>query len=619
MRQGLCIAALFLSFGTAFAEAEKLPIAEDEIIREVEALIDRTPAPSDRDRAEVRKLIQRGTQAHDAKRYDEALENYRKALAIDPVEASAYYEMAYTLSETGDQPGALDKVVRSLTIDPKSEAAYVLKGNVLDNLGLPDEAKKTYLALLAVKPSSYLGHLNLGICDIRLGDRKGGQDEMQKARDISPDKPSPYFHLAKLAKLNGCDYDEHDSLTKFLEVGKDDPRADSVRTRLKEMEHYDVKVDPSDAFSSIALTEQLARVNWRTTKHRKLHPDACGYKLTYEEEKEILSGIVLPEWRKIKAANTTASVPRYDLLLIIDDAGFIDEYIYDTMGSALGESAATWLSEHAERKQAFEDWARKEGLLAEKPAPTGGRDLPFEVIATIDASKVQYVIDQGEAPDTDRFLTAERKRFRDAMKLHGDDTVDCAKAEDAAAAAIAAVGARALVPMFRCRLPGDEVFEKAAKRVSVLGLVVRDLAPKVEGATFTEKDGVQIKLVNPSWAGYALAKAAWRNEPGLRKKYGGGESDAPSIEEELFAFRAAGQAYANGRDQPDDKGQVFEPAESLEWINKIERGGQLRGYVLYEVLHRRYGISLKSLAAGDAKAVEGYLMAWVFVSATDGH
>jgi len=33
--------------------------------------------------------------------------------------------------------------VRSLTIDPKSEAAYVLKGNVLDNLGFPDEAKKT--------------------------------------------------------------------------------------------------------------------------------------------------------------------------------------------------------------------------------------------------------------------------------------------------------------------------------------------------------------------------------------------------------------------------------------------------------------------------------------------
>ena len=60
-------------------------------------------------------------------------------------------------------------------------------------------------------------------------------------------------------------------------------------------------------------------------------------------------------------------------------------------------------------------------------------------------------------------------------------------------------------------------------------------------------------------------------------------------------------------------------AESLEWINQIEKAGHLRGYMLYEVLHRRYGISLKSLAAGDAKAVDDYLMAHVFVSTSGGH
>jgi hypothetical protein len=64
--------------------------------------------------------------------------------------------------------------------------------------------------------------------------------------------------------------------------------------------------------------------------------------------------------RKIRAANAAASVPRYDLLLKIDDAGIIDEYIYDTMRKALGEGPATWLLGHADRKQAFEDWARKE-------------------------------------------------------------------------------------------------------------------------------------------------------------------------------------------------------------------------------------------------------------------
>jgi hypothetical protein len=441
---------------------------------------------------------------------------------------------------------------------------------------------------------------------------------MKKARDISPEKPSPYFHLARVAKQAGCDYDEHDNLTKFLEVGKADPRADVVRARLKELDQYEVKVDPSDPYSTIALTEQLARVNWRTTKHRKQHPDACGYRLTFEEEKEILSQIVLPEWRKIKAEKPAAGVPRYDLLLKIDGAGFIDEYIYYTMGSALGESAATWISEHAERTQAFEDWARKEGLLAEKPAPAEKPYLPGDVIDTMNASKVHYVIEKSEAVDTDRFLAAERARFREAVKLHGDDTVDCAKADDLSAAAIAAVGARALVPVFRCRLPGDEILEKSAKLVSLLGLVVRDLAPTVQGATSTEKDGVHIKIDNPSWLGYVTAKAAWRHEPELRKRHGGGDSDAPSVEEELFAFRSAGEAYGNGRNQSNDKAQAFEPVASLDRINQIEEAGHLRGFVLYEVLHRRYGISLKSLSGADAKAVDDYLMTHVFVSATGG-
>jgi hypothetical protein len=236
------------------------------------------------------------------------------------------------------------------------------------------------------------------------------------------------------------------------------------------------------------------------------------------------------------------------------------------------------------------------------------------------ASKLHYILEEGKEADTESFLAAERARFRGAHKLRGNDEVDCsAAAAGVTVAALNATGAAVLAPTFRCRQPGDGEFEKVAKQISVLGLVVRDVAPTIAGGVVTDKDDVHLKLVSPSWLGYISAKAVWRNEPELRKRYGGAASDAPSVEEEVFAFHAASAAYQNGRKAPDDKGRTFDPVESLDQLDRIDQGGHLRGFVLYEVIHRRYGISLKSLSVPDAQAVTDYLLADVFVLAKGQH
>lgn len=45
----------------------------------------------------------------------------------------------------------------------------------------------------------------------------------------------------------------------------------------------------------------------------------------------------------------------------------------------------------------------------------------------------------------------------------------------------------------------------------------------------------------------------------------------------------------------------------------IEKSGLLRGLVLYEVIHRRYGMALRSQTAHDAADVDAYLRDYVFV------
>jgi hypothetical protein len=64
------------------------------------------------------------------------------------------------------------------------------------------------------------------------------------------------------------------------------------------------------------------------------------------------------------------------MVLRISDAGYLDEYIYDAKGEAIGETATRWVQEHPERMQTFRAWARKEGLIktdtaAQVPATAG--------------------------------------------------------------------------------------------------------------------------------------------------------------------------------------------------------------------------------------------------------
>ena len=140
-----------------------LPVSEDQVVKEMEALIDAS-APKDKDREQAHAFVTKGVKAFDAHDFEKAIGWYRKALELDPLNATANYELALTYSSNGDQVKALESIIRSLTVDPKSEMSYVLKGNILDNLGFPAEAKRTYQALLDVQPNSYQGLIEMGTC-----------------------------------------------------------------------------------------------------------------------------------------------------------------------------------------------------------------------------------------------------------------------------------------------------------------------------------------------------------------------------------------------------------------------------------------------------------------------
>lgn len=610
----LAVAATFITV----AQAPQLPIDEDAVIAEMEALIDSTPDtdPSARERSV--KLLRKGVKAHDAQRFDEAIELYRAALEFDPLSATTYYELSFSYGKMGKKEAALDAIIRALVLDPKEELHYITKANTLDDLGFRDLALEVYRDLLDLQPESYFGHLNYGVTLTRSGAYEQAESAYLRCIEINPEFPSAYFQVASLYRILGYDYDERVRLQEFIDLGKSDPRHATAQKRLDTLNEFTVEIDPDHPYPEIHMTEELARITWKSTTHRETFPEARGYKPTFEEDKDVYS-LVLKMWRDEKDDDPSAQFGSWDLLLRIDDAGFLDEYIWYVLQNTVGDRATNWLHEHEQRVEAFLDWARSEGLLNEEPEePTSTaaidryRGYPADVLKLIEESDISYTIDTGDE-STNTLLQDERARFA-SLELQGNDRVSCARVSKKLDEDMAANGARALIAALRCFTPGEEEYEQAVLRAASLGLELREITFRPAGR-LEFGEGARVEVMNLPWLAYLVTKAAWRMEHGFRVNNGGPENgDRPSLAEEFLVAAVTAGGYANGLEPDEGEEGVPEEPEhdpALDRLLEAIEANQFRGYVLYEIIHKAYGLRLDRLNSDDAVAVDDYLFGHV--------
>ncbi len=625
--------AAFLATVVAFAPgaaADELPIDEEAIVAEMEALVDATPDLDERTHERVKSLRQKGIKAHDENQFEKAIGFYRRALEINPLAYDVYYELAHTYATIGDRTQALDAVTRALILNPKAELSYVLRASVLDDLGFRDEAEAAYRKLLEIQPSSYLGHLNLGITLFRAGEWERAEAAYLRAIDVQPDHPSGYFHMALLCKTLDYNYDERKYLEKFLEVGAADHRIETVKQRMEELQQHELQVDPNHPHASINMTEKFARVAWRSGLHEKRFPQARGYELTFDEDRDVYTTI-LPMWRAKKKEDPSAAYGPYDLLVRIDDAGFLDEYIWYHRQKVFGDRATAWMEEHRDRMDAFVEWAKAEGLMKEEedgqPADTSPLDrfrgVPGDLFRLVEESAIVYEAGV-ETGRPGGLLEDERERFARTLELSGEDRVACRKAARRLHDEVPKIGVAALVPVFRCFVPGESGYEQGIGRAASLGLEAREIQFR-PAAELVLGEKVQLNGEG-AWLFYALAKGAWRREAQIRESNGGPEDgDRASLNEEIFALGVTVGAYVNilEPDEPEEpSGEVREEREdeavippestpSLDRLLEAIRADHFRGYVLYEVIHKAYRLPLDRLSEDDAQAVSDYLFGHV--------
>src|SRR5436309_12213089 len=91
-------------------------------------LAQETPVPPD-----SAQLTREGVALYDAGHLEEAIAKYRQALAADPKNATASYELGLTLAAKGDYAGCRTTIEPIVSIEgPLQVQALVMLGNCLD-------------------------------------------------------------------------------------------------------------------------------------------------------------------------------------------------------------------------------------------------------------------------------------------------------------------------------------------------------------------------------------------------------------------------------------------------------------------------------------------------------
>jgi tetratricopeptide (TPR) repeat protein len=118
----------------------------------------------------------------------EAVPYYRRALQAQPAQVEVRNNLANALSDTGQLAEAMEHYAFVLARDPNHANALNGSGVVLAMQGRPAEAKARIERSLQVAPGNASAHHNLGNVYSMLGDREAAQRHYRRAAELSPPK-----------------------------------------------------------------------------------------------------------------------------------------------------------------------------------------------------------------------------------------------------------------------------------------------------------------------------------------------------------------------------------------------------------------------------------------------
>jgi len=162
-----------------------------------------------------------GTVLDEQKKYDEAIAQYQRAIALDPKDAVAYNNWGIALYEQKKSDDAVAKYQKAIELDPKLADAYNGWGVALKELGRYDEAIAKYQKAIELDPKGAAAYNNWGNVLGKEGKYDEAIAQYQKAIELDPKSALPYVGWG-LALDDQKKYDE--AIAQYQKAVELDPK-----------------------------------------------------------------------------------------------------------------------------------------------------------------------------------------------------------------------------------------------------------------------------------------------------------------------------------------------------------------------------------------------------------
>jgi len=158
-----------------------------------------------------------------AGRQQEATDQYQQACALDPNNAEWLASLAMSLAVNSDMDAAIDTWHKSLVIDPANAQVETELGAALFQSGKQEDGIATLRKAVEMDSKLATAHKELGLALSQLGQMDEAIDELQAATDLKPDSAEYRFNLGFVLSMRGDFSPAIDSLKAAvtMSAGKD--------------------------------------------------------------------------------------------------------------------------------------------------------------------------------------------------------------------------------------------------------------------------------------------------------------------------------------------------------------------------------------------------------------
>jgi len=140
--------------------------------------------------------LNRGLAFQEAKKYERAVADFSRALAINPGYAEAYNRRALVFYEVRDYDKAIADFSSAARIDPEYAEVYYNRGNVYYDAGAFPEAEADYSRVIALDSTRAETFYNRGNVRARLGSVAEAINDYSRAISLDPDHVRAYSNRA---------------------------------------------------------------------------------------------------------------------------------------------------------------------------------------------------------------------------------------------------------------------------------------------------------------------------------------------------------------------------------------------------------------------------------------